>query len=139
MLVNSQPFLKVAYHIMFMINELDLLWMLHFIAFGIYFPFGTKFYWNEEIDICFSVECVLFCHNFDFLGSYCSLLVVTACYSSLLPVPTWLCIKPGLQERGTERRERGKWRNVIFWVMLLNIPGNVAKYSEERCQTFREM
>ena len=36
--------------------------------------FGT---WNEGIDTCFNVKCVLLGRNFDFLGGY---LVVTACY-----------------------------------------------------------
>ena len=60
-----------------MINELDLLWVLSFIALGIYFIFGTKFSWNVEIDTCFNVEFVLLGRNFDFLGSY---LVITARY-----------------------------------------------------------
>ena len=44
---------------------------------GIYFIFGTKSSWNEGIDTCFNVECVLLGRNFDFLNGY---LVVTACY-----------------------------------------------------------
>ena len=32
----------------------------------------TKFSWNEGIDTCFNVECVLLGRNFDFLGGYCS-------------------------------------------------------------------
>ena len=102
--------MKVAYHIIFMINELHLLWVPNFIALGIYFLFGTKFSWKEEIYTCFNVGCVLLGRNFDFLGSYlvvsarylmiatgycslpsgyCSLLVVTARYRSLLLVPTF--------------------------------------------------
>ena len=42
---------------------------------GIYFIFGTKFSWNERIDTCFNVECVLLGRNF--FGGY---LVVTARY-----------------------------------------------------------
>ena len=75
-----------------MINELHLPRVPNFIALGIYFLSGTKFFWNEENDTCFSVECLLLGRNFDFLGgylvvtarclmvttSYCSLLVVTA-------------------------------------------------------------
>ena len=64
-----------------MINELDLLWLPNFIALGIYFIFWTKFSWNEGIDTCCNVECVLLGCNFDFLGGY---LVVTGCYFSLL-------------------------------------------------------
>ena len=90
-----------------MINELDLLWLPNFIALGIYVTLGTKFSWNEGIDTCFNVACVLLGCNFDFLdgylvvtarylvvttgycslpGGYCSLLVVTARYRSLLLV-----------------------------------------------------
>ena len=77
---------------------------------GIYFIFGTKLFWNEGIDFCFNVECVLLGRNFDYFGDYlivtarcvvvtaryvvvtggyCSLLVVTACYRSLLLIPTF--------------------------------------------------
>ena len=48
-----------------------------------------------------------------------------------------LCIKPGIQERGTECGERGEWGNVIFRGMSPNIPGNVFNYSGEHRQTFR--
>ena len=75
-----------------MINELDLLWLTNFIALGIYFIFGTKFSWNEAIDTCFNVECVLFGHNFDFLGCYCSLPM---CYCSLQLVTWWLLLVTG--------------------------------------------
>ena len=64
-------------NIILMMNELDLLWLPSFIALGIYFIFGTKFSWNEGIDTCFNVECVLLGSNFDFLNGY---LVVTARY-----------------------------------------------------------
>ena len=40
-----------------------------------------------------------------------------------------LCIKPGIQERGTER---GEWGECF-------IPGNVVKHSGKCCQTFRGM
>ena len=76
-----------------MINELDLLWMTNFIALGIYFIFGTKCSWNERIDTCLNVECVLFGHNFDFLGIYLVVtaryLVVTGCYCSLASIIYW--------------------------------------------------
>ena len=93
-----------------MINELDLLWFPNFIALGTYFIFETNFSWNEGIDTCFNVECVLLGRNFDFLpgylvvtacyqvvtarylvvtDSYCSFLVVTARYRSLLFVSTF--------------------------------------------------
>ena len=72
-------------------------------ALRIYFIFGTKFSWNEGIETCLNIKCVLLGHNFDFLGGYlmvtaryllvtarylvvtgdyCSLLVVTARYRS---------------------------------------------------------
>ena len=77
--------------------------MPNFIALGINFLFGTKFSWKEETDTCLNVECVLLGRSFDFLRSnvvvtarylmvnagYCSLLVVTARYRSLLLVPTF--------------------------------------------------
>ena len=44
----------------------------------------------------------------------------------------WLCIKPGIQERGTDCGERGEWVECY-------IPGNVAKHSGECSQTFRGM
>ena len=44
-----------------------------------------------------------------------------------------LCIKPGIQERGTECGERGNGRNVIYRGMSSNIPGNIAKHSGECC------
>ena len=86
-----------------MINELHLPRVPNFIALGIYILSGTKFFWNEENDTCFNVECVLLGRNFDFLGGYlvvatlylvvtagyCSLLVVTARYCLLLLVPTF--------------------------------------------------
>ena len=63
--------------------------MPNFIALGIYFVFGTKFPWNERIDTCFNVECVLLGRKFDFLGGY---LGVTARY---LVVTTGYCSLPG--------------------------------------------
>ena len=74
-------------NIIFMINKLDLLWLLNFTALGIYFIFGTKFFSYEGIDTCFIVECVLRGRNFDLLGVYLVVtapcLVVTASYCSL--------------------------------------------------------
>ena len=71
----------------FMINKLDLLWVPNFIALEIYLIFRTKFSWNEGIDTCFNVECVLLGRNFDFLGCYLVVsapyVVITACYCSL--------------------------------------------------------
>ena len=76
-----------------MINEPDLLWVPNFIALGIYFIFGTKFSWNEGINTCFNVGCVLLGRNFDFLGGYLAVtaryLVVTAGYFSL---PNGYCL-----------------------------------------------
>ena len=77
---GEQPLVKVAYHIIFMINELHLLWVTNFIAIGIYFLFGTKFSWNVETDTCFNVECMLLGRNYDFLGGC---LVPTGRYLSV--------------------------------------------------------
>ena len=77
--------------------------MPNFLALGIYFIFGIIFSWNERIDTCLNVECVLLGHNFDFFGGYlvviarylvvtggyCLLLVVTASYCLLLLVATF--------------------------------------------------
>ena len=75
------------------INKLDLIWGPNFIVLRIYFIFGTKFSWNEGIDTCFNVECVLLGRNFGFFGGYfvvnARCLVVTARYRSLLLVPTF--------------------------------------------------
>ena len=72
-------------------------------------------------------------------------------------VSYWLFIKPGKQERGTERRECGKRgecslgfrgisysvsRNVtilIFWGMFQRIPGNVEEDSGECSRGFWRM
>ena len=43
-----------------------------------------------------------------------------------------LCIKPGIQERGTECGERREWGECY-------IPENVAKHSGKCCKTFRRM
>ena len=58
-----------------------------------------------------------------------------------------LCIKTGIQERGTECGERGEWGGMLysgechqtFRGMSPNILGNVAKYSGECRKTFRGM
>ena len=95
-------------NIIFMINKLELLWVLNFIALRIFFIFGTKFSWNEETDTCFNVECVLFGQNFDLFSGYCSLpsgccwlllvtwwlLLVNALYWWLLLVITRYCSLP---------------------------------------------
>ena len=72
-----------------MINELDLLWLPNFIALGIYLVFGTKFSWNEGIDTCFNVECMLLGHNFDFLGGY---YLLSSGYCLLLGGYWWLLL-----------------------------------------------
>ena len=62
-----------------------------FNSIGIYFIFGTKFFWNKGINSCSNVECVLLERNFDFLDRYLvvtgGLLLVTGGYS-LLPLVT---------------------------------------------------
>ena len=59
-----------------------------------------------------------------------------------LPLQKWLCIKPGIQGRGTECGGWGECRQTFlgmssqtFRGTLLDIPGNVAKYSGEYSQT----
>ena len=80
-------------NIIFMINKLDLLWVLNFIGLEIYFIFGTRFPWNEGIDTCFNVECVLRDRfSWCLLGSYCSL---SSCYCWLLLVTWWLLLVTG--------------------------------------------
>ena len=76
-------------NIIFMIKEIDLLWVSNFITLGIYFIFETEFPWNEGIDTWFNVGCVLLGRDFDFLGGY---LVVTALY---LVVTAGYCSLPG--------------------------------------------
>ena len=81
-----------------MINELNLLRVPNFIALGIYFIFGTKFYWNEGIDTGFNYKCVLLGRNFDFLGGYFVVttcyLVVTARYLVVTALYWWLLLFP---------------------------------------------
>ena len=57
-----------------------------------YFIFVTTFSWNEGIDTCFTVECVLLGRNFDFLGGY---LVVTARYLMVTAGYWWLLLVTG--------------------------------------------
>ena len=63
--------------------------MPNFIALGIYLVFGTKFSWNEGIDTCFNVKCVLLGHNFDFLGGY---YLLSSGYCLLLGGYWWLLL-----------------------------------------------
>ena len=78
--------------------------MPNLVGLGMCFLFGTKFSWNEGIDICFYVKYVLLSRNFDFLdGSLVVIarylvLTVTACYlvittryCSLLLFPLFVC------------------------------------------------
>ena len=80
---------QVEEKLQIMINELDLSRMPNFIALGINFIFETKFSWNEGIDTCFDVKCVLLGRNFNFLGGYCSL---PSGYCLLLLVTWWLLV-----------------------------------------------
>ena len=98
---GEQSLLKIAYHIIFTINELELLWVPNFIALGIYFIFGSKFSWNEGIDSSLMSNVGYLAVILIFLvvtarylvvsAGYCSLpggywwlLLVTACYCSFL-------------------------------------------------------
>ena len=57
---------------------------------------GIESSWNEGIDTCFNVECVLLGRKFDFLGGYLVItvryLVVTPRYCSLLCGYSWLLL-----------------------------------------------
>ena len=98
-------------NIIFMNNKLELLLVPNFLIFEICFIFGTNFSVMRELILNLMFRCALLGSNFDFLvgylvvtpcylvvtagysslpGGYCSLLVVTACYRSLLVVPTRL-------------------------------------------------
>ena len=72
--------------------------LLNFIALGTCFSIGTRFSWNEGIDTCFNVKCVLHGRNFDFFCGYLVVtaryLVVTAPYCSLLG-GYWLLLVTG--------------------------------------------
>ena len=95
-------------NIIFKINELNLLSVPNFIALGMYFIFGIRFSWNEEIYTPFNVEYVLLGCNFGVFGGYlvfnprylavptrhCSLLLVTARYWWLLLVTACYCSFP---------------------------------------------
>ena len=78
-------FIKIGNTAILRLNlpELGLLWVPNFIAMEIYFNFGTTFSWNERIDTCFNVGCVLLGRNFDFLVVTAPYLVVTAGYCPL--------------------------------------------------------
>ena len=58
-------------------------------------------------------------------------------FKCILPVLTWLCIKPGIQERGTKCGERGEWGECCNPGISPNIPGNVFKHYWECRQIFR--
>ena len=80
-------------NIVFMIIELDLLWVSNLTALGIYFIFATKFFWNEGIDTYFSVdEYVLLGRNFEVIflteviflqkdGEACFMIICVKYYS----------------------------------------------------------
>ena len=51
--------------------------MPNFIAFEKYFIFETKFYWNDGIDTCFNVECLILGFDYDCFRGF---LVVNARY-----------------------------------------------------------
>ena len=51
--------------------------MPNFIALGIYFISGTKFFWNEGLILVLTSNVCYLSRNFDFFGGY---LVITASY-----------------------------------------------------------
>ena len=79
-------------NIIFKINKLELLWVPNFIALGIYFIFGTKFFWNVGLilvlmsNMCYLVVILIFLWFLVVTAHYCSLL---GGYCSLLLVPTF--------------------------------------------------
>ena len=110
--------------IIFMINKVDLSWVPNFIALGIYFIFGTKFSWNEEIDTCFNVKSVLLGRNYDFQGGYCSLpsgywwlLLVTASYWSF---PLLVCtIRNPMLKESEKKTDLGFLQDhAVNWLVL---------------------
>ena len=130
---------QVEEKLQIMINEPDLSWVPNFIALGIYFIFGTKFSWNEGIDICFNVKCVLLGGNFDFLGGYCSLpsgywwlLLVTGGYCSLLVVPTFSIygklhdtIESNVRASRSLRINYKHFRPLLVQIMLEKLPNMI--------------
>ena len=142
-----------------MINELHLPRVPNFIALGIYFLSGTKFFWNEENDTCFNVECVLLGRNFDFLGgylvvtarclmvttSYCSLLVVTARYlvvtarsRSLLLVPTFRMNDTFLPDSCEQQLLHFIQKCLPKVFYEIGVHRNFAKFSEKQlCQSLQ--
>ena len=89
LILGQDPEFQISFQISFMINEFDLLWVPNFIAFWMYFIFATTSSWNEGINTCFTVECVLLGRNFDFLGGY---LVVIALYLIVTGGYWWLLL-----------------------------------------------
>ena len=79
-------------NIIFKINKLELLWVPNFIALGIYFIFGTKFFWNVGLilvlmsNMRYLVVILIFLWFLVVTAHYCSLL---GGYCSLLLVPTF--------------------------------------------------
>ena len=142
-----------------MINELHLPRVPNFIALGIHFLSGTKFFWNEENDTCFNVECVLLGRNFDFLGgylvvtarclmvttSYCSLLVVTArylvvtaSYRPLLLVPTFSMNDTFLPDSRKQQLLHFIQKCLPKVFYEIGVHRNFAKFSEKQlCQSLQ--
>ena len=91
-IMNLEPliFTWKGQHIVLTLFVNTMLWVPNFRAVGIYFIFRTKFSWNEGIDTCFNIECLLLSCNFDFLGGYWRLLLVTAQYCSFPCNLVWL-------------------------------------------------
>ena len=79
-------------NIIFMINKLELLGVLNFIAMGIFFILGPNFYRMMRFYTCFNVEYVLLGWNCDFLGGYWSL---PSGYCWLLLNTWWLLLVTG--------------------------------------------
>ena len=92
---GEQPLLKVTYHIIFTINELELPWVPNFIALEIYFIFESKFSWNEGIDTSLISNVRYLAVILIFLVVTARYLVVSAGYCSLPGGYWWLLLVAG--------------------------------------------
>ena len=112
-------------NIIFMTNKLGLLWLPNFISLGIYYIFGTKFSWNEEIGTCFNIKYVLLGRNFNFLVITTRYLGVTAGYCSLPRGYWWLLLAATFSTNVAENVFVG-----LIW--FLSLDSRHSLYSEKK-------
>ena len=99
--------------------KLYLLWVPNFIVLEIFFIFGTKFSWNEEIDTCFNVKYVLLGPNFNCLSGYCSL---PSGYCWLLLVTWWLLLILTFSMNGwTVELTDSQNQEMSIWTFVLSL------------------